>query len=281
MKRLLTIFVVVLTFSISAFGECSDADKKALEAFDRAWGKAGETGDKAALMNIYADDYVGLPAMMGKAATIENTMKAYEKDKANPAMADKVAHDLYLITCTPNTATITHRNVITTQIGAGGKPETFWTRSVHFLEKRGGNWQVVSDARHGLDDYAVVGYMELDWANAIKTKDTAWFDKNFASDFSEVSFDQGKTNGRIESIAYTKDDKSVIDDFRLSNMHIKIDGNAAVVTGDAWIRGKDAGGKAMDMQVRFTDTFIRRDGRWQAWSSQQMLMPRQEVAKNP
>ena len=72
----------------TAFAQCSDADKKALEAFDRAWGMAGENGDKAALTSIYADDYVGLPGMQNKTATIDGTMKAFDRNKANPAGDD-------------------------------------------------------------------------------------------------------------------------------------------------------------------------------------------------
>ena len=81
---------------------------------------AGEKGDKAALMNILADDFVGLPGMTTKTASIDGTMKNFEKNKNNPN-ADKVTHDGYMITCTPNTATITHRNIIWTNEGMGGK----------------------------------------------------------------------------------------------------------------------------------------------------------------
>ena len=115
-----TLLVIAGIFG-AAFGQCSDSDKKALEAFDMAWGTAGENGDKAALMDIYADDYVGFPAMLNKTQTIENTMKGFEQNKANPAMTDKITHDLYMISCSATTATITHRNVIWTPDGTGGK----------------------------------------------------------------------------------------------------------------------------------------------------------------
>jgi ketosteroid isomerase-like protein len=274
MKRILGAFFVLVTLSLAAVAQCSDADKKALEAFDRAWGKAGETGDKAALMNIYADDYVGMPGMQGKSATIESTMKTFEKDKANPSMADKVSHDNYLITCTPNSATITHRNVIWTPSGAGGKAETFYTRSVHVLEKRGGKWQVVSNAGHGLDDYMTLGYMEMDWMNAVKGRDMAWFDKNYASDYSEISFMTGDVMDRAGSINALKNDKTVFDDMGMSDLNIRIEGNTAIVTGIGWGKGKDGEGKPFDMKMRFTDTYVKRDGRWQAWASQATMIPK-------
>jgi ketosteroid isomerase-like protein len=264
---------LIIGTAISAFAQCSDADKKALEAFDRAWGTAGETGDKAALMNVYADDYTGLPAMLGKAATIENTMKTAERNKANPALADKVTHDVYMISCTPNTATITHRNIISTPDGTGGKPETFWTRSVHFLEKRGGKWQVVSNAGHDMNDYMILGYMEQDWNNAALKHDKAWFDSNYATDYSSISSGSATLMNKEEDIADTMKGAGGESWNELSDLNIRVDGNMAIVTGINHVKGKDDKGVAYDRKIRFTDTWIKRDGRWQAWATQGTRLP--------
>jgi ketosteroid isomerase-like protein len=268
--------------SITAAAQCSDADKKALEAFDRAWGAAGQNGDKATLMAIYADDYSGLPGNQGKMATIDDTMRAFEVDKANPAGADKITHEHYRISCTANTATITHRNSIWTPNGTGGKPESFYTRSIHVLEKRGGKWQVVSNAGGGgLDDYDVLWYMEQDWNDAILKKDKAWFDKTYASDFSSISSTSGKVMNRAESIADDTDPNVTMELAETTGMNIRMDGNTAIVTGTFRIKGKDAKGGAFDRKTRYTDTWIRRDGRWQAWSSQgTVISETASVARN-
>jgi ketosteroid isomerase-like protein len=264
---------MIAAFAVAAAAGCSDADKKALEAFDRAWGSAGENGDKAALMKIYADDYTGLPGMQGKMDTITETMKAYERNKANPAGADKVTHDHYFITCTANSATVTHRNTVWTPDGTGGKPETFYTRSVHFLEKRNGNWQVVSNAGGGgLDDYAVVWYLEQDWNNAVLKKDKEWFEKNYAPDFSSISSTSATLMNKQQDIADSMDPKVTMDLVETTGMNIRIDGNFAVVTGVFRTKGKDDKG-AFDRRIRYTDTWIRRDGRWQAWASQGTVIP--------
>ena len=42
--------------------------------------------------------------------------------------ADKVTHDHYMISCTPNSATITHRNTVWTPNGEGGKPESLYAQ---------------------------------------------------------------------------------------------------------------------------------------------------------
>ncbi len=268
MRHIFLILILTLTISGYAFGECSDTDKKGLEAFDRAWGAASEKGERAALAAIYADDYMGLPAMQNKSAAIDAAMAAAAKNKANPGMADKVSHDNYMITCTPNSAVITHRNVVATKNGTGGKEETFWTRSVHFLEKRGGKWQVVGNAGNGLDEFAILGYMEQDWSNADVKRDASWFEKNFASDYTGISSLTGKVSSKADDVADVKTGKSVTDSADISNMGIRIEGNAAVVTGIYHVKGKDENGKAFDRKLSFTDTFIKRDGRWQVWASQ-------------
>jgi len=273
MKNIFVMFVLTFACAGYAFGECGESDKKALEAFDRAWGEAGQKGDRNALMAIYADDYAGMPEMQNKTQTIEATMKTFERDRANPNMADKVTHDNYMITCTPNSAVITHRNIVTTKNGAGGKEETFWTRSVHFLEKRGGKWQVVGNAGNGLDESAMLAYMEMDWNNAYLKHDMNWFERNYAADYSNVSSNNAKLYNKAEDIANIKTDKTAYESAELSEINIRVDGNTAVVTGVNHVKGRDEKGQPMDFRLRFTDTFVKRDGRWQVWASQGTRIP--------
>ena len=273
MRHIVVMFVLTFAFAGYAFGECSDTDRKALEAFDHAWSDAGDNGDRAALMNILADDFTGLPAMINKTQSIEGTMRAFERNKVNPQNKDQVSSDIFMISCTPMTATITHRNVVTTKNGTGGREETFYSRSVHFLEKRGGKWQAVSSANHGLDDYGVLMYMEHDWNAADMKRDTNWFEKNFAADYSSVSSRTAKIATKSEDLADMKTDKSVTEWNDLSNINIRIDGNTAVVTGVVHSKGRDDKNQPFDRRVSFTDTFIKRDGRWQVWATQGTRIP--------
>ncbi len=267
MKKILSITVLIFACSFAAIAQCSDADKKALEAFDRAWSVAGTGGDKAVLMNIYADDYVGMPGMQSKTAAIDATMATFERNKTNPSQ-DKTTYDHYMISCTANSATVTHRNTVWTPMGEGGKPETFYTRSVHVLEKRGGKWQVVSNAGNGLDEFAVLWYLEQDWNDAVWKKDTEWFKKNFAEDFSSVGSEDGKLTDKAADIASVAGDKSTYDLVETTDMNINIEGRTARITGVFHLKGKDDKGKAFDKKIRYTDIWVKRDGRWVAWSSQ-------------
>ena len=200
-------------------------------------------------------------------------MKAAERDRANPNMADKLTHDNYMITCTPNSAVITHRNIVMTKNGAGGKEETFWTRSVHFLEKRGGKWQVVGNAGNGLDESAMLAYMERDWNTADVNRDVSWFEQNFAADYSGISSGTARILTKAEELAEYKNGKSRTESAELSEMNIRIEGNTAVVTGVNHVKGRDDKGQPMDYRLRFTDTFIKRDGRWQVWATQGTRIP--------
>lgn len=271
MRYIFVSLILVLTLFGAAFGQCSDADKKALEAFDRAWGEAGQKGDKATLMTVYADDYMGLPGGQNKTATIDGTMKAFEENKNNPT-PDKVTHDHYYISCTANSALITHRNTIWTAKGEQGKPSTFWTRSVHTLEKRNGKWMVVSNGGNDLSEYDSLWYLEQDWNDAFWKRDKTWFQNNWAADFSNISSGTGKITDKDEEMASLIGDKSTYDLVETKGMDINIDGKVGRVTGIFHLKGKDENGKAFDINIRYTDIWVMRDGRWQAWSSQGTIM---------
>ena len=265
--------VTILFAAAPAFAQCSDADKKALEAFDRNWGDATARGDRAALQAILADEYQGLgpAATQGKAAVIDASVQAAERNRANPADAPRLAYDSYSIACTPNTATITHRTVVTVKVD--GKDQTFNARGVHVLEKRAGRWQVVANANHGLDDQGVLAYMEREWNDASLKHDASWFERNYAFDASDISSRTGAIMTKAQVVADARTDKTALQSLDLSELNVRIEGNTAVVTGVNHIVGRDAQGKPMDRRARFTDVFIKRDGRWQVWATQGTTIP--------
>ncbi|MFN0141069.1 MAG: nuclear transport factor 2 family protein [Pyrinomonadaceae bacterium] len=266
MKRVFGIAILMAATFNFAFGQCSDADKKALEGLDKAWSVAGQNGDKAALMNIYADDFAGFPDMVGKTAAIDDTMAAFEDSKTNPPTSTTTP-DHYIVTCTPVSATVTHRNVTVSKSGS-----TTYSRSVHFLEKRGGRWQVVSNVGGSLNDGGIIWYLEQDWNNAILKRDRGWFEKNYAADFTGVDTMTGKLSNKGEDIAGLMNDKGTLELAETSEMNVRVDGDRAIVTGIFRTKGKDEKGVAYDRRSRFTDTWIKRDGRWMAWASQGTLI---------
>ena len=128
--------VAILASESSA--QCTEAERRQIEQFDRAWGDATTRGDKAALESMIAPDFQGASPIgtVSRASTVDGAVQAAERARANPGAAPKVSFDNYVITCTPNTATVTHRNVVTSI--ASGREQTTYSRSVHTFEKRGG-----------------------------------------------------------------------------------------------------------------------------------------------
>lgn len=268
MKRFMMAAVLTLFAAAPAFAQCSDADKKNLEAFDHAWGDATSRGDRAAMATFISNDYQGFGAVatQGKAAAIGAAAAAAEQDRANPADAPRPAYGSYTISCTPNTATITHLTTVTTRVD--GKDQTSYSRSVHFLEKSNGRWQVVANAGHPLDDAGVLAYMERAWNDASLNKDASWFERNYAFDASDISSRTGGIMNKAQAVADARADKTVLQSLELSELNVRTAGNTAVVTGVNHIVGRDAQGKAIDRRARFTDVFVKRDGRWQVWATQ-------------
>jgi ketosteroid isomerase-like protein len=269
MKRILATTLLILSASAAALGQCSEADKQKLMALDKTWGEVGRRGDRAALQNLYADDYMNTAptGALNKAQAIDAAVRAAEQRKAHPQAADSVSHDYYVITCTPNTATITHRNVVTTKVD--GKDHHSYTRSAHFLEKRGGEWKVVSDAGGGaLDDAGQLLYMEMEWADADQKGDAAWFERNFADGYSGVSSRTGKLNTKAEEIADVRNRKEALNSAASSEMDVRVEGNTGIVTGVYTMKGRDEKGQPFDRRIRYTDVYVKRDGRWLVVASQ-------------
>jgi ketosteroid isomerase-like protein len=268
MKHILVVACLFLAASLQAYGQCSEADRKNLEAFDRAWGDAAQRGDRAYLETAYADDFVSItPAgTQTKAQVIENQIKQAEKARAGLQPQPKLTHDYYVITCNSKTATITHRNMATTM--AGGKEQIAYSRSVHFLENRGGRWQAVSSTAYPLDDAAILMYMEQEWNDADMKHNAAWFERNYADDYSSVGSRTGALTNKAEDIQDVKTTKAITELAELSELDARVEGKAAVVTGVNHVKGKDEKGNPFDRRIRFTDTYVKRDGRWLVWATQ-------------
>ena len=272
MRRIFFLTLTVLFASVCVVAQCSEADQQKLIAFDKAWGEAGQRGDKAFLQNVYADDYMNtsVAGTITKAQALENAVRAAERRTANPQPAAQTTPDNYIIACTPNSATITHRNVTVTK--ADGREQTSYSRSVHFLEKRGGEWRVVSDAGGPLNDAGQLLYMEMDWSDADKRGDTAWFERNLADDYFGISSTTGKLNSRSDDVAEMKNRKEVFDSAVASDMQVRVEGNTGIVTGIYHLKGRDDKGQPFDRRIRYTDIYAKKDGRWQVIGSQGTLI---------
>jgi ketosteroid isomerase-like protein len=104
-------------------------------------------------------------------------------------------------------------------------------------------------------------------------RDFAWFERNYAADASEIDGKAGAINDKTKAIAMMKADKSGFESAELSEMDIRIEGGTAVITGINRVKGRDEKTQSFDIRVRFTDTFVKRDGRWHIWTTQVTRIP--------
>jgi ketosteroid isomerase-like protein len=209
--------------------------------------------------------------MGGKAEAIAGAVRAAEQNRANPQNVPVTTYDFYMISCTPTSATVTHRNTTTTKVDAGERVS--YSRSVHVMEKRGGQWRVVSNAGHALDDASQLYYLEREWNDAIRDKNAAWIERNYARDATDISARTAALLTKAQSVAETRQDRGTYEVVETSEMAARVDGDAAIVTGVFHVKGRDEQNRAFERRSRYTDVWIKRDGRWQVWSSQGTLIP--------
>jgi ketosteroid isomerase-like protein len=101
--------------------------------------------------------------------------------------------------------------------------------------------------------------------------DSAWFEQMFAEDYIFVLPDSTV----IKKAAFVNDLKSrdlVWESVSGKNMHARVYGDTAVVTGQFFGKGRFKG-KALDERQFFTSIWIKRKGRWQAISEHASSLP--------
>jgi ketosteroid isomerase-like protein len=103
--------------------------------------------------------------------------------------------------------------------------------------------------------------LETDWGNALVKKDFTTLEKVASSDWTWID-PEGTVWSKTQSLAVLKSGEDVVSSFVLSDMTVRVYGNAAVVTGvttsKETLKGKDVSGT-----YRFTDTWVKRGASWQ------------------
>ena len=78
-----------------------------------------------------------------------------------------------------------------------------------------------------------------------------------------------------EEVAEVRDGTVHYDVFDTTDMKVRFYGDAAVVTGIVYIKGNvKATGRVIDAKMRFTDTLVGQDGKWQVVAGQVTLLPK-------
>jgi hypothetical protein len=117
--------------------------------------------------------------------------------------------------------------------------------------------------------------IENDWCTSEVKRDAAMLGRILADDFTSVS-NRGTSSTKSQELASLKDMTTSVTTCVNANMKVRVYGDAAVVTGLVTRSGTSKGVTYNDRQVLFTDTYVRRDGRWQCVASQGTVVAAQQ-----
>lgn len=116
--------------------------------------------------------------------------------------------------------------------------------------------------------------MERNWAKAIVERNIAKVREIVAAD-AVLTTPDGTVQSLDDDLAELQSGAFTAELYDSFDMRVKLYGDCAVVTGKTKLKGKYNGENVQD-QFRWTDTFVKRKGRWQVVASQATPLPKTE-----
>jgi hypothetical protein len=115
---------------------------------------------------------------------------------------------------------------------------------------------------------AVLG-IENKWVEALVKTDTASLNSVFADTYADTD-EHSHRSDKLGVLSVLKSGELKMESIKLSDMRVHVYGDAAVVTGSAAQVGNFKG-QALAPLIIFTDTLIKRNGKWIAVASHRSL----------
>lgn len=103
--------------------------------------------------------------------------------------------------------------------------------------------------------------LEKGWGVAMVQRDVAFLDRIFSEDMIDTDND-GVVSTRAQMLTGMESGEVAFTSFVLDNMKVHAHGDAAVVFGRTTLSGQTKG-KDISGQYQWTDTWVKKDGRWQ------------------
>ena len=107
--------------------------------------------------------------------------------------------------------------------------------------------------------------MEIEWGDAFVRRDIATLDRLMADEYI-LTDPLGFVRGKAESLAAIKTTEVLFESTESDNVHVRINGDTAVVTARSTFRGRYKGWP-MRGQYQYTDVLVKRRGSWKAVGS--------------
>ncbi len=108
--------------------------------------------------------------------------------------------------------------------------------------------------------------VENHWAEATVKGDVQALERLYTDEYLAID-PAGATFNKAQDIANVKSGNFKLATYKLDEMKVRVHGEVAVVTGRNTIKATYMG-KDMSGAYRFTDVFVKRDGRWQVLTTQ-------------
>ena len=121
--------------------------------------------------------------------------------------------------------------------------------------------------------------LEQDWGDATMKGDVAFVDRSEAEEYVYTD-PNGQLSNKKDSLEAAKGGAAKISSFKIRDVKVHVYGDSAVLTGQTQLKGKDENGGDFSGDYRWTDVFVRRDGRWQAVASQATTIQPNDSADN-
>jgi ketosteroid isomerase-like protein len=107
--------------------------------------------------------------------------------------------------------------------------------------------------------------LEQDWAHAFEKSDVSVFEKILAKEYTYNS--DGQIQNRAQTLTEIRTGAYKFESVKLTKLKPHVFGEVAVVTMIGELKGR-YNGKDISGSARSTDFFVKRDGRWQAITTQ-------------
>jgi ketosteroid isomerase-like protein len=272
----IALLALTVAFASACAPKVNDpADVQAIKDTGPAYDNFANAGNAASLAaEFYAPDGVRMdpnqPLSAGTAAIRATLEKSYAQstedvrnviDDVRVAGGFAVAKGTFEGTSTPK---------------AGGAAVPVKGKFVTLYERQGtGPWKAVWDIYNsdlpapgatvdGADEQAI-RQLEQEWADAMVKGDLAALERGLAKEWTLT--EDGQVTSRAQALAAFKSGAYKVESAALRDVNVHVVGDAAIATMIVETKGTFMG-KPVPPASRSIDFFVKRDGRWQAVSTQ-------------
>lgn len=118
--------------------------------------------------------------------------------------------------------------------------------------------------------------LEREWFDSYVRGDRAAFDRIVADDVV-ITYGNGSVGNKSQAIAEIKAPADSSYSLTGDDIQVRVYGETAIVTGRVTEKGT-FNGRSLNSQSRYTDVWVRRNGRWQVVAAQNTRLPQERPA---